>query len=773
MRVAGLLVVAVAVSSGCSDSNGPGSPGPASAFKVVSGNGQHTTVGAALPSPIVVQAVDAQSRTIPGLTVTFALLSGGGSVTAASATTNAQGQASTTWTLGTKADTQRVSASVTGGSLTLVDTIVAVAIAGPPKTITVLSGNQQIGGPGYPVPESLAVTVSDQYQNPVSGVAVTWTVSAGSGAASPTSSTTSAAGAAKTSWTLGNLGANTVAAGATGVSPIAFHATAVTNNPNVHVRILQRNDTITSLTAKVAFGANVTDQNGFPISGAMITWATTAPGVFSAKSSGAVSALVVSNAVGSGQLIAEYAGSADTVPVVVDQVAYSIAFANKWFFVTLNQTAQIQAHVFDASGVVIPNAPLTWQYDQSFATISGTGLVTGLTVGTIPVIINTPLMPGGPSATGGLGVTREAATAQFTQVAVDSDHACGLDSDGESFCWGMASGAIGNGFGCLNSNFCFAPVLTGGGYTFSQIAVTDQLTCAITAAGATYCWGQSPLPQALAGAPPFTAVTLGPGFGCGLASGEAAYCWGANTDGNLGNGTVTNAPTPVAVSGGLAFTSVTAGTNFACGLEASGAAYCWGVNTDGELGNGNQSVDSCSSVACSRVPVPVAGAHVFTVIAANANHACGVQADGSAWCWGGNSDGSLGTGSNTGPSTSSVCSPDPNCSLVPVQVTGGIHLTTITAGNSTSCGLDASGNAYCWGNNVAGAVGDGQIGGIVATPTRVVGGITFARLSAGDAVCGVTSSGKTYCWGSEATALLGTTATNMQNTGTPQLVTLP
>ncbi|MEH2191990.1 MAG: N,N-dimethylformamidase beta subunit family domain-containing protein [Nostoc sp.] len=66
----------------------------------VSGNGQTGAIGATLPNPLVVQVVNAQNSPQSGVTVNFAITSGGGSVSPTSAVTNASGQASTTLTLG-------------------------------------------------------------------------------------------------------------------------------------------------------------------------------------------------------------------------------------------------------------------------------------------------------------------------------------------------------------------------------------------------------------------------------------------------------------------------------------------------------------------------------------------------------------------------------------------------------------------------------------------------------------------------------------------------
>jgi hypothetical protein len=75
-------------------------PGPAASLVVVLGNNQAAVAGTTLPAPLIVKLTDVYGNAVPGTTVNFEVTGGGGSLSAATATTGANGQAQVTWTLG-------------------------------------------------------------------------------------------------------------------------------------------------------------------------------------------------------------------------------------------------------------------------------------------------------------------------------------------------------------------------------------------------------------------------------------------------------------------------------------------------------------------------------------------------------------------------------------------------------------------------------------------------------------------------------------------------
>jgi len=184
-------------------------------------------------------------------------------------------------------------------------------------------------------------------------------------------------------------------------------------------------------------------------------------------------------------------------------------------------------------------------------------------------------------------------------------------------------------------------------------------------------------------------------------------------------------------------TAVVSGFEHSCALVSGGSAYCWGSNAQGQLGN-----DSANAV--SPFPLPVSGGLSFVSLAAGYAHTCGLTSGGSAYCWGDNAQGELGNVTAT------------TMSGTPVAVAGGLSFAMLSAGYSHTCGVTTAGQAYCWGANESGELGNGTVGQNTTTPALVAGGLTFASVSAGGVfTCGVTTAGAGYCWGSGGYGVLG------------------
>jgi adhesin/invasin len=204
--------------------------GNPSGVRPISGNGQTGSPGATLPNPLVVEVVDGSGNAVVGAAVTWVVTAGGGSLDPTTGTTDGDGRASTTWTLGPGIGANAVQAIVSGVGEAV---FTATASAGDPDDIVIVSGNEQQGQAGTRLANSLVVEVVDDEDNPVPGVTVTWRVESGGGSITPRTSTTDDDGRAATAWTLGGAtGEQRVEASAPGAGTVRFEATSIAGSPS-------------------------------------------------------------------------------------------------------------------------------------------------------------------------------------------------------------------------------------------------------------------------------------------------------------------------------------------------------------------------------------------------------------------------------------------------------------------------------------------------------------------------------------------------------------
>jgi alpha-tubulin suppressor-like RCC1 family protein len=229
-----------------------------------------------------------------------------------------------------------------------------------------------------------------------------------------------------------------------------------------------------------------------------------------------------------------------------------------------------------------------------------------------------------------------------------------------------------------------------------------------------------------------------------LTAGTAYYFRvAASNDGGSAEGEILSFTTE-----GTEFTTVSAGLSHTCGITSDGSAYCWGDNRSGKLGTGSGRVYE------QRTPAPVVGGLEFVSITTGNNHTCGLTSRGAAYCWGSNVWGPLGSDSTTAECTNSQPGYDP-CVSWPVPVSGGLTFESLSAGGSHTCGRTGGGVTYCWGWNSKGQLGDGTTTWR-SVPAPIADLTTFADLSAGGShTCGITTDREAYCWGDNNYGQLG------------------
>lgn len=289
MRIAMLPFLIAA----CSFERLPAVAGSDSQIMLSSGDGQSGTAGSPLSQPLVVTVVDAEQQVMANVTVAFVVTAGGGAVSplavatdssptagtqvaplvfaadyaesnpiaaaiASSATphsngnvsggsvsvvstTDTQGQAQATLTLGATAGTNTVEARSDGltNSPIVFD---ATGLAGPASELAIVSGNNQSATFGGVLSAPLVVLVTDVHSNPVSGFAVSFVVTAGGGSVLPATVLTDAQGKAQTRFTLATT------PGATNF--VEARTPGLSGSPGVFAALA------TSFAAKVDFVAN-------------------------------------------------------------------------------------------------------------------------------------------------------------------------------------------------------------------------------------------------------------------------------------------------------------------------------------------------------------------------------------------------------------------------------------------------------------------------------------------------------------------------------------
>jgi alpha-tubulin suppressor-like RCC1 family protein len=171
---------------------------------------------------------------------------------------------------------------------------------------------------------------------------------------------------------------------------------------------------------------------------------------------------------------------------------------------------------------------------------------------------------------------------------------------------------------------------------------------------------------------------------CAVTNAGAMYCWGDNSYRQVGDGTIEARLSPTAVFG-MSSSILSVGTALAhsCALTSGGSMFCWRKNINSELGDGTTDNPKLTPVQVSSM---TSDGKVF---ATGYYHTCAVILGGSMFCWGANGNSQLGDGTNTSTS-------------VPVPVLGmSSGVTAIDAGEYHTCAIQAEGG-YCWGLNSGG-----------------------------------------------------------------------
>jgi alpha-tubulin suppressor-like RCC1 family protein len=562
-------------------------PAAASRITPTSGNNQQDTVRAVLKDTIGVRVEDQFGNPVPGVAVTFTVTSGAGSITALNASTDSLGRAKARWSLGPTKGTQTMTATVSG--LPAV-TFTANALGAPAATVVLVSGNSQSALVGNAVPNNLVVRVEDAYGNVVANAPVTWGTPDG-GIITPTSLTTDPNGLASATWQLALTPGPQTATVRAGNVTVNFNATAT-----LIYRTMDAADFdacgITPSAQAFCFGYNGDGQLGVGSTSNRNSPTAVQGGLTFRQISGGryhtcgITLAGIAWCWGNNQdkRLGVASPLLSTTPVQVSTVMSFASIASGrvhtcglglsglvacWGF---NGEGEIGAFYGPADSQTV-GAPPRYVSNQVFKALTVGGLHScaidigdqlwcwghnnygQLGDGTTNTTKNNTFIIDAAGARidfGGrpVAVISPAGVTGWKSVTAGYRHTCAIATNNNTYCWGdNTSGQLGNGFTRPDNFPTPLPqlVIAPGGALFTRVASGLSHTCAITAAGSPFCWGEN--------------------------------------NGKFGNNATTNSNVPVAAANGLTLNYISAGETVSCGVTPANIAYCWGDNTYGQLGD--------------------------------------------------------------------------------------------------------------------------------------------------------------------------------------------
>lgn len=362
------------------------------------------------------------------------------------------------------------------------------------------------------------------------------------------------------------------------------------------------------------------------------------------------------------------------------------------------------------------------------------------------------------------------------------NHTCGLTEDGGVWCWGNnATGQLGDAL--VGTVRAFPRRVSNmNAVKAVSLSLGTSHSCALTDTGDIWCWGLNlggqvgranlslvqSVPVQLdirqnGTAVKFSSVSAGNSHTCAVSTAGAAWCWGADDMGQLGRNNFSagnSDPAPVWPYNMGTVRSITTGSTHTCAVNTAGQAWCWGDNADGQLGVGNVPQQRKPALVAETAGFPGGG---ITQLEASDFHTCAATNSGSMFCWGSNSFGRIGN-----PAGSSSRTP------IKVQAHAAIaenavdfKADRISLGIEHTCAWrERDGVAWCWGRGLFGQLGDGTPSSSVTLPRTRVKGETIlleptgaiTQLSSGsNHVCTVNEGGMAFCWGMNLLGQLGET----------------
>lgn len=377
--------------------------GAASGVTIVSGDDQVGPVSTELPIPLVVVVKDGGGNPVPAVAVAWVIGLGGGSVTPATSSTDAAGQATAAWTMGATPAPNTVSAVVSGIG---VAEFSATATAGAPARLSILTQPSANAVSGAVLGQQPVIQLLDAGGNPAtqSGVTVEVALATGGGSLAGTASKATD-GDGRAAFT------NLAITGAPGTYTLRFSAAGFAAVTSTQI-LLAATPTVTTITGDtpdpsrtgdlVTVSFTVTSANGTPSGSVQVADAgNTCTGTLSG---GQGSCAIGLTTTGSRTLTATYAGASGFGPSS-DTEAHTVEAAPPPVLAIATQPAA-QA----TSGVALDPQPVVQLKTGDGANLGTAGVAVSVAV------------QGGGTLTGTIQVGTDGnGSASFTDLVISGD----------------------------------------------------------------------------------------------------------------------------------------------------------------------------------------------------------------------------------------------------------------------------------------------------------------------------------------------------------------
>jgi cysteine-rich repeat protein len=208
--------------------------------------------------------------------------------------------------------------------------------------------------------------------------------------------------------------------------------------------------------------------------------------------------------------------------------------------------------------------------------------------------------------------------------------------------------------------------------------------------------------------------------------------------------------------------SIAAGSSHACAVLSTGEFKCWGLNVHGALGLGDTEArgDTPGEMGTLLPSLDVGTGKTVAAAAGGSGHTCVLLVDGLVKCWGDNLAGQLGLEIGLGDVEGPV-----GDGLAAVSLGSGKKATAVYAGGRRSCALLVGGTIKCWGNNDFGALGLGDqherglesntMGDVLPEIDLGVVEKPVALALGYDHTCALLADARVKCWGRNLLGSLG------------------